>query len=92
MRAEVLELASEEIRPPAYTDDALALSFAERHADDLRYVAAWSKWLHWKGTHWQLDTTLRAFNLAREVCREAASECNNGKLAFGQICMHLCSE
>ena len=32
-------------RPPAFTDEPLALQFAELHADDLRYVAAWGKWL-----------------------------------------------
>jgi hypothetical protein len=35
--------------PPAFTDEALALRFAECHADDLRYVAAWSRWLSWEG-------------------------------------------
>ena len=35
----------EEPRPPAFSDEALALRFAELHADDLRYVAAWGKWL-----------------------------------------------
>jgi len=31
------------------TDEALAQRFAELHADDLRYVAAWGRWLHWIG-------------------------------------------
>ncbi len=35
---------------PAFSEDALALRFSKRHADDLRYVAAWSKWLQWDGT------------------------------------------
>ena len=39
----------EEARPPAFTDEALALHFAEARAEDLRYVAAWSKWLMWDG-------------------------------------------
>ena len=49
--------------PPAFSDEALALRFAERHADDLRYVAAWGRWLSWAGTHWQFDDTLHAFDL-----------------------------
>ncbi|WP_428665043.1 phage/plasmid primase, P4 family [Reyranella sp.] len=61
-----------EDRPPDFTDEALALRFAELHADDLRFVATWGKWLHWSGTHWCLDDTLQAFDFAREVCREAA--------------------
>jgi hypothetical protein len=36
-------------RPPAFSDEALALRFAERHAEDLRFVAAWGKWLVWNG-------------------------------------------
>jgi putative DNA primase/helicase len=71
----------EEARPPAFTDEALALRFAELHAGDLRYVASWSKWLHWTGNRWQLDETLLAFNEARAVCREAASQCNDDKPA-----------
>lgn len=70
-----------EPRPPAYSDEALALRFAEKHADDLRYVAAWGKWLSWTGTHWQFDDTLRAFDLARAICRDAAAACNKSKIA-----------
>jgi putative DNA primase/helicase len=70
-----------EPRPPAFTDEALALRFAERHANDLRYVAAWGKWLHWTGTHWRLDETLLAFDKARSICRSAAAECNKEKVA-----------
>jgi D5 N terminal like len=68
-------------RPPAFTDEALALRFAERHVGFLRYVAAWSKWMVWDGRCWQYDDTLRAFDLAREVCREAAAECKKLKVA-----------
>lgn len=68
-------------RPPAFSDEALALRFAERHADDLRFVAAWGKWLSWTSTHWQFDDTLRAFDLARQICREAAAACNKPKVA-----------
>jgi putative DNA primase/helicase len=61
--------------PPTYSDEALALRFAERHVDELRYVAAWSKWLIWNGQCWQFDDTLKAFDYARKVCRGAAREC-----------------
>jgi putative DNA primase/helicase len=67
-------------RLPAFTDDALALRFAELHANHLRYVAAWGCWLYWTGTHWMIDRTLRAFDFARAICREAAAQCNNEKL------------
>lgn len=67
--------------PPTFTDEALALRFAELHEDSLRYVASWSKWLHWSGTRWQMDETLLAFDLSRAVCREAAAECNKASTA-----------
>jgi putative DNA primase/helicase len=72
--------ASDAARPPAFADEALALRFAERHHGDLRYVAAWSRWLHYDGHRWQFDDTLLAF-LARKVCREAASACNKPSMA-----------
>ena len=70
-------------RPPGFTDEALALQFSEQHRDGLRYVAAWGKWMEWDGTCWQFDKTLRAFDLARVVCRRASVECNDRKLAAG---------
>jgi putative DNA primase/helicase len=68
-------------RPPAFSDEALALRFADQHADMLRYVAAWGRWLSWAGAHWQFDDTLLAFDRARQVCRAAAAECNKPKVA-----------
>ena len=67
--------------PPGYTEDALALEFTSRHAEDWRYVAAWGQWLWWTGTHWQHETTLKAFDLARLVCRKGAASCRNPKIA-----------
>ena len=43
---------------PAFSDEALALEFAKQHASDLRFVAAWNKWLVWNGRHWQFEETL----------------------------------
>ncbi|MGI4942140.1 MAG: phage/plasmid primase, P4 family, partial [Janthinobacterium lividum] len=67
--------------PPECTDEALALRFSEDHAHDLRYVAAWGKWLEWTGTRWKHDTTLATFDRARFVCRRASSSCDNIKVA-----------
>jgi putative DNA primase/helicase len=61
------------------TEDALALEFAARHACKLRYVALWSRWMIWGGTGWSSDDTRLAFSLAREICREAAHECDPKK-------------
>ena len=57
------------------TEDALALTFVERHGGELRYVDEWSKWLVWNSTVWQQDKRRAVFNLARQVCRETAADC-----------------
>jgi putative DNA primase/helicase len=77
--------AQEEPRPPAFSDEALALRFADLHADDLRYVAAWNRWLSWDGGGWKPDETRLAFSLARQVCRKAASECDPKKKLAAQL-------
>ena len=64
-------LETEDTRAPPFSDEALALRFAERHECDLRYVAAWTKWLRWDGARWRFDDTLHAFDLVRQICREA---------------------
>jgi putative DNA primase/helicase len=80
-RAGAIDVEIEDVRPPAFSDEALALRFTERHGGELRYVAAWSRWLFWDGTRWQFDDTLRAFDIARRICREAAAECNKPKVS-----------
>jgi putative DNA primase/helicase len=60
--------------PPQFSDDALALEFTKRHGDDLRFVAPWSKWLRWDGKRWTEDRTIRVFDVARAVARDAAKD------------------
>lgn len=67
-----LEVA--DARPPEFSDEALALRFAAKHGIVARYVAVWGKWLLWTGSHWQSDTTMRAFDYARTICRVASAE------------------
>lgn len=62
---------------PHDSDEALAITFARQHADNLRYVAKFGRWMSWTGQYWRADDTLHAFNLARAICREAAGACNN---------------
>jgi putative DNA primase/helicase len=57
---------------PATAEDSIALAFADRHADELRYVSAWGRWLSYEGTRWKHDDTLHAFDRARAICREVA--------------------
>lgn len=63
-----------------FTEDALALGFTQRHGEDWRYVAAWGQWFVWTGTHWQRENTLKVYDLARIVCRDAAAACSSVKL------------
>src|SRR4051812_38851788 len=77
--AKIIELDAH--RPPAFTDEALALRFAEQYSQELKYVAAASKWFVYDGKQWRADDTLWAFNLARAVCRKASADCNDAKVA-----------
>jgi len=55
-------------------EDAIALMFAERHADTLRYCHDWGMWLRWNGTRWERERRRLAFHFARELAREANTE------------------
>jgi putative DNA primase/helicase len=37
------------------SDYTNALAFVRDHGQDVRYLEAWGKWLHWSGTHWRYD-------------------------------------
>jgi len=54
--------------PRAPSEDDLALDFADRYADELRYVSFWGKWLKWTAGRWQVEKTLAAYDLARKIC------------------------
>ena len=63
------------------TEDALALTFTRRYHRDWRYVAAWGRWLVWDGQRWRTEDTLAAADLIRGVCRHAAVQADNPKVA-----------
>lgn len=60
---------------PQFSEDALALEFTRLYSDDWRYVASWGMWLNWDGKRWRRETTLKAYDLARKVCRRLAGLC-----------------
>ena len=66
---------------PAFSEEALALRFAERHAAELRYIAAWNKWLRFDGKRWVFDETRKTWSLARKLCREVARGVNKPREA-----------
>jgi putative DNA primase/helicase len=67
---------------PAYSEEAIALEFATRHTDALRYVAQWGKWFVWDGLGWREDTKRKVFTLARALCRETARGVNKAGKAL----------
>jgi putative DNA primase/helicase len=52
-------------------EDRIALDFSARHVERLRFVAIWNKWLEWDSARWRFEDTLHAFDMAREMCRDA---------------------
>jgi hypothetical protein len=66
---------------PVFSDEALALAFAERYEGQLRYIALRAQWVSWTGTHWRADTTLHAFDLSRQIAREFAAMCAKKTIA-----------
>ncbi|MGH8431989.1 MAG: hypothetical protein ACREUF_16460, partial [Solimonas sp.] len=56
-----------------WSQDELALQFAARHEDDVRYVHVWGRWFMWNGAGWQEEPTLKAFDFARKIARKASA-------------------
>jgi putative DNA primase/helicase len=54
------------------TEDSVALAFAERHRDELRFDHHVGKWYVWNGARWQYEDTCLAFSQARTLVRELA--------------------
>jgi putative DNA primase/helicase len=61
---------------PLFSDEDLALRFADRHQDDLRFVAKFGRWLAWHKTCWRFDDTMAAYDLVRALCRDVAAHAN----------------
>ena len=64
---------NEAARVPDLSDEHLALKFAAKHADDLRFVDQWGKWYWWDGSVWREDLSRIARDRVRAVCRETAN-------------------
>jgi len=66
---------------PEFSEQAIAQEFANRHFDELRYVAQWSKWFIWDGACWREDRKRRVFTRAKKLCREIARSANKPGVA-----------
>ena len=67
--------------PAEFAEDALALYFTEKHGEELRYTAQWALWSRWRGYKWEKDDTLAVYDLARQICREAAVKSGDSRIA-----------
>ena len=66
---------------PEFTEEGLALAFAGRYRDQLRYVKAWGRWYEWRGDHWAEERTLAVFDHIRKECRNTAARAPDGTAA-----------
>lgn len=68
---------------PPYSEEAMALLFADRHMMETRYVPMWGKWMRYIGGCWREDHRLKVYSMTRAICREqaalAAENEKNGK-------------
>jgi putative DNA primase/helicase len=62
---------------PVLSEVDIADCFAHQHREELRYVAEWGHWMMWDGACWRREKTLKAFDLARQLCRELTRENNS---------------
>ena len=61
---------------PEFSEEGLALAFAECHSNRFRWVQEWACWMEWTGVHWHKVKTLAVYDLIRKLCREAAERVN----------------
>jgi putative DNA primase/helicase len=52
-------------QPSDYADDSLARRFTALHADKLKFVNTWGRWLEWDGIRWNIDETLQVTDRVR---------------------------
>lgn len=52
------------------TEDGLALAFADRHQDQLRFDHTRGRWFCWTGSFWRENGTQRAHDWARNLTRD----------------------
>ncbi len=81
LRSSTSAVNADELAAPENSEEAFALQFSAQFGNDLRYVAAWGKWLAWDGHRWCTDDTLDVYDRARGTCRAAAIEVDHPGLA-----------
>ena len=56
------------------SEDALALEYATRYKDIMRYEGYRSRWFKWGGSRWEIDHKLVAYSLSRSLVREISGK------------------
>jgi putative DNA primase/helicase len=74
------KITEEEIDGFPLTEDGIALAFAERFKNELRYCHHTGAWFHWQGNWWKKEETKLAFNWSRNVCRDLGGASKNVKV------------
>jgi putative DNA primase/helicase len=75
----ITDLASHRRGTPGEND--IANAFAEKRADDLRYVAKWGKWYSFDGARWREDATLETADHIRRLCEGMKKKPKAGTVA-----------
>lgn len=65
----------------ALTEDGVALAFAAKFKDALRYCHHSGSWFQWGGSTWRREETKLAFSWARHTCRAFATQANKPSVA-----------
>jgi putative DNA primase/helicase len=78
--------ANEAARVPDLSDEHLALKFADKHANDLRFVDQWGRWFYWDRNVWREDTSRIARDRVRTVCRDVAASIPKDEKNARRIC------
>jgi hypothetical protein len=73
------KLAGDDDEAPLFSQEALAPKFVARYGENFRYIAE-QGWVAWHEVRWRKDTTTRARNLARVICRDEGKKAIEPKL------------
>lgn len=65
-------------RKSSPSEDELALTFAEKHKDLLKFDHTRGAWFKWDGSRWAVEKTRLAFDWARSHCRNHGGSKKNG--------------
>ncbi|PSH02667.1 MAG: hypothetical protein CXZ00_16265 [Acidobacteria bacterium] len=61
------------------TEDGVAMAFAARHKDSLRFCHDTGAWFRWDGSRWVREKTHLAFDWVRGLCREMPAGAKEAK-------------